>query len=117
MERLSDKLLSILNEQDFCFTAEELRTVEKAIGVLSAYQDTGLEPEEITIPADNWCVFYCNRWCRLDRDWCAEGPGCPMETGPDKAEHLRELIQAEKDGRLVALPCKAEDMAGGDRDG
>ncbi|MDO5765628.1 MAG: hypothetical protein Q4P84_08025, partial [Elusimicrobiales bacterium] len=73
---------------------------------LKAYEDTGLEPEEITAHADNWCAFYCNRRCNLDGDWCPEGPGCPMEISPDKAPRLRELAKAEKDGRLVVLPCK-----------
>lgn len=48
MERLSDKLLSIINKQDFCFTPEEMRTVEEAAARFSAYENTGLEPEEVS---------------------------------------------------------------------
>lgn len=40
MERLADKMLDIINDQDFCFTKEEMRTVEKAMGRLAAYEDT-----------------------------------------------------------------------------
>lgn len=54
---------------------------------LAAYEDTGLEPEEITQGQPS-CVFYCNRQCNLDGDFCPEGPGCPRELIPDAALHL-----------------------------
>ena len=46
-----------------------------AVDRLAAYEDTGLEPEEITVKPCA-CVFYCNRRCNLNGDWCAEGPEC-----------------------------------------
>lgn len=64
-----------------------IATVEK----LKAYEDTRLEPEAVR---------------RLQQDWTSlimtldEFGGMP---------HLRELVQAEKDGRLVVLPCKVGD--------
>lgn len=70
---------------------------------LAAYEDHGLQPEEITAEPYG-CVFYCNRKCNLDGDFCVEGPGCPYEIGAEAAKHLLELAQAEKDGRLVVLP-------------
>ena len=70
---------------------------------LAAYEDTGLRPEEITTEPYG-CVFYFNRKCNLDGDFCAEGPGCPHEIDAKTAKHLLELAQAEKDGRLVVLP-------------
>lgn len=70
---------------------------------LAAYEDTGLEPEEITTEPYG-CVFYCNRKCNLDGDFCAEGPGCPHEINAETAKHLLELARAEKDGRLMVLP-------------
>ena len=69
---------------------------------LAAYEDTGLEPEEITTEPYG-CVFYCNRKCNLDGDWCAEGPGCRQELNAETAQHLLKLAQAEKDGQLVVL--------------
>lgn len=39
MERFSDKLLDVINEQDFCFTPEEMRIVEKAMRNFAAYED------------------------------------------------------------------------------
>lgn len=75
---------------------------------LAAYEDTGLEPEEITTEPYG-CVFYCNRKCNLYGDFCAEGPGCPDEIGAEAVKHLLELAKAEEDGRLVVLPCKVGD--------
>lgn len=67
------------------------------------------ELEEITTESYG-CVFYCNGTCNLGGDWCVEGPGCPKEIDPGTAKHLLELAQAEKDGRLVVLPCKVGDL-------
>lgn len=78
-------------------------TFQEVVARLSAYEDTGLGPEEITTEPYG-CVFYCNRKCNLDGDFCAEGPGCSHEISADTAKHLLELAQAEKDGRLVVLP-------------
>ena len=61
--------------------------ISKIVDRLAAYEDTGLEPEEIT-PGQPSCVFYCNRQCNLDGDFCPEGPGCPRELIPDAALHL-----------------------------
>lgn len=58
---------------------------------LKEYEATGLEPEEVR---------------RLQKDWTAlimtleEMGGIP---------HIRDIIRAEKDGRLVVLPCKVGD--------
>lgn len=74
---------------------------------LAAYEDTGLEPEEITTEPYG-CVFYCNRKCNLYGDFCAEGPGCPDEIGAEAVKHLLELAKAEEGGWLVVLPCKPD---------
>lgn len=54
---------------------------------LAAYEDTGLEPEEI----------YEVRFL------------IAAQRNPKKLARLRELVQAEQDGRLVVLPCKVGD--------
>lgn len=56
---------------------------------LAAYEDTGLEPEDVR---------------RLQKDWTSlimtiDEMGC--------MPHLCELYEAEKEGRLLVLPCKA----------
>ena len=63
------------------------------INRLAAYEDTGLEPGEI---AD-----FMNRWERTVEiaGLCKKGD----------IDHIRDLLQAEQDGRLVVLPCKVGD--------
>lgn len=63
------------------------------INRLAAYEDTGLEPEEIT--------DFMKRWERS-----VEIAGLCKKGGID---HLLELKKAEQDGRLVVLPCKVGD--------
>ncbi len=63
---------------------------------LAAYEDTGLEPEEV-LPKDK-----------------ADGIALKLMRLADLENlcsytHLRELAEADKDGRLVVLPCKAGD--------
>lgn len=70
---------------------------------LKAYEDTGLEPEEIVAAANR--RHDCKIDCLLKKynelyDAVADLGGIG---------HLRELVQAEKDGLLVILPCKAGD--------
>ena len=55
------------------------------INRLAAYEDTGLEPEEI---------YEVRFLIAAQRD-------------PQKLARLRELVLADQDGRLVVLPCKA----------
>ena len=62
---------------------------------LAAYEDTGLTPEEIkatlTEPLFLWVA--------------AKALGV-------EADRLRELVEADKDGRLVMLPCKVYETDG-----
>ena len=66
----------------------------KMIDRLAAYEDTGLEPEDIQSLEAEWCI--CKQ---LVEEYRAIGT----------IDHLRKLVQAEKDGRLVVLPCKVGD--------
>ena len=58
---------------------------------LAAYEDTGLMPEEVSALVKDWS------------DRCTTIGECG---GIDR---LRELAEADKDGRLVVLPCKVGD--------
>lgn len=61
---------------------------------LAAYEDTGLEPE------------LCAEFARAD----AEGRYIVMRDAEQEGvARLRELAEADKDGRLVVLPCKVGD--------
>lgn len=62
---------------------------------LAAYEDTGLEPEEI------------KELCTDDVAEVAKMFRKMIESG--EIDHLRKLAKAEKDGRLVVLPCKVGD--------
>ena len=68
---------------------------------LAAYEDTGLEPEEIKV---HEAAKYNAGYYHGDEDRCR---WIEKELGP--IDHLRELLQAEHGGLLVALPCKADD--------
>ena len=56
---------------------------------LAAYEDTGLTPEQCE-SAKNIIEY-------------------AFSDDTSKAERIRELLKADKDGRLVALPCKVGD--------
>ena len=58
---------------------------------LAAYEDTGLTPEEIDM--DHEAAEQLRQLCR----------GCNLD-------RLEELAEADKDGRLVVLPCKVGDV-------
>lgn len=55
---------------------------------LAAYEDTGLEPEEVTALQKDWSDF------------------CTVIGECGGIDRLRELAEADKDGRVVVLPCK-----------
>ena len=78
---------------------------QRALERLAAYEDTGLEPEEITAKPYP-CVFYCNRHCALDNDFCAEGPGCQKELSAEDVKHLLELAEADRKGEIII--CKTD---------
>ena len=71
--------------------------VRKVLHRLAAYEDTGLEPEEVK---------------DLQLEVATLKTIEKMYDGLGRPDHLRELAQAEKDGRLVVLPCNVRDMDG-----
>ena len=67
---------------------------------LAAYEDSGLEPEEIERIVDAYGRVHTLRTESAER----------LEIVREiKADRLRELVQAEQDGRLVVLPCNVGD--------
>lgn len=60
---------------------------QKAIDRLSAYEDTGLTPEEIKKHEEAYTEIMTRTYGPLH-------------------EKIGQWLQAEKDGRLVVLPCK-----------
>lgn len=93
MERLSDQAIEIINElhtERLDYNSEYLPLIEAAL-LLAAYEDTGLEPEDIKV--------------------------LKVIHGLPAAEIVRicNLYRAEKEGRLVVLPCKVGDEVWGIR--
>lgn len=70
----------------------EIRMSGKDIDRLAAYEDTGLEPEDIKRAFNEAAVLKL--------------AGQALGITPDR---LRELAQADKEGRCVVLPCKIGD--------
>ena len=60
---------------------------------LAAYEDTGLEPQDV-ISAGDMAKIAC----------ALHELNAYKDIGP--IDHLRDLLQADQDGRLVVLPCK-----------
>ena len=67
---------------------------------LAAYEDTGLTPEEIKAPFTEDTMI----------NLAAQALGV-------EADRLRELAEADKDGRVVVLPCKGYSSIDIARDG
>ena len=98
MERLSDTAIEIINDihtERLEYASEYIPLID-ADNRLAAYEDTGLEPEEIKV---HEAVKYNAGYYHGDEDRCR---WIEKELGP--IDHLRDLLQAEQDGRLVVLP-------------
>lgn len=103
MERLTYRLEdqygnptdSIILESDLIFLNSSEKW-KKVLSRLAAYEDTGLEPEEIISAVDMAKVA-----CAL------EELNAYKELG--SLDRLRELAQADREGRCVVLPCKLGD--------
>lgn len=66
---------------------------------MAAYENTGLTPEEVETQKI-WSQTVCKA---LD----------PCKTGTVNLERLRELAEADREGRVVVLPCKVGDVVYG----
>lgn len=96
MERLSDKAIEITNDlhtERLDYTSEYLPLI-KAAQKLSAYEDTDLEPGQVTelMAAHGTGILEFSEYRQIG-----------------SKKHLQELAQAEKDRRLAVLPCNVGD--------
>ena len=69
--------------------------VDQAMMRLAAYEDTGLEPEEVT--ALGKLFDYALKESKT------------LTEQLTLLKHIRKLAEADKDGRVVVLPCKVGD--------
>ena len=91
MERLSDTAIEIINELHtgrLDYYSEYIPLIDAA-NSLAAYEDTGLEPEDLKKAFNETAILKL----------AAQA----LRTTPD---HLHDLLQAENEGRLVVLPSK-----------
>ena len=106
---VSDEALKKLQEQIAAWPMERRFVVQQLIRDylrnredLRAYKTTGLTPER------------CAEFARAD----AEGRYIVMRDAEQEGvARLRELAEADKDGRLVVLPCKVGDTVWANLDG
>ena len=113
MERLSDTAIEIINElhtERLDYSSEYIPLIDAA-NRLAAYEDTGLEPEEIK-DSIGWMSPVCVQCDGKTSDGIrTEKCGYPDNITKclEQSKHLAELAQAKQDGRLVVLPCKVGD--------
>lgn len=100
IESLLDKLKHAEAERDI--VTKRMIELEQDVcrlkSRLAAYEDTGLGPEEIK---------ELRELCTDEVAELARTLHRAIESG--EADHLRDLLQAENEGRLVVLPCKVGD--------
>ena len=92
MERLSDTAIEIINElhtERLDYSSEYIPLIDAA-NRLAAYEDTGVEPEDLNRAFNETAIIKL----------AAQA----LNTTPD---HLRDIIKAEQAGRLLELPFVA----------
>lgn len=93
MERLTQRLRTgeVLMASNYEGKYTEQEWISVLQDRLAAYEDTGLTPEEIDM--DHEAAEMLRQLCR----------GCDLD-------RLEKLAEADKDGRLLVLPCKVGDV-------
>ena len=105
MERLTEHSKQTSHENDICCThfrgpeclevggncAINCKWEEAAWSRLAAYEDTGLTPAEVHSMSGEWCAMMS------------------VLNSIGSYDRLRELAEADRDGRVVVLPCKVGD--------
>ena len=101
MERLSDFAADIINDlYENSDWYGDYSLIEAAINRLAAYEDTGVEPEDIARILDAYGRGMTLRTENAQRLEIVKG----IQT-----DRLRELAQADREGRCVVLPVKLHD--------
>ena len=92
MERLTKRVDGIAVLESWAIDKDPVSIIQRLCNRLAAYEDTGLEPEDLKKAFNETAIIKL----------AAQA----LSTTPD---HLRDLIKAEKNGRMVVLPCKVGD--------
>ena len=94
MNRLTKRVDGIAVLESWAIDKDPASIIQRLCNRLSAYEDTGLEPEEINDMALEVATLKTIE---------------SMYDGLGKPDHIRDLLQAEQAGRLEVLPCKVGD--------
>lgn len=90
MEKLTEKLRCVLEDCIDYISPIQQEVINKSVNRLAAYEDTRLEPKEVAKMATEW-TKYETAMSYVD------------EIGINR---LRELAQADREGRCVVMPCQ-----------
>ena len=99
MERLSDRAIEIINElhtERLDYNSEYLPLIDAA-NKLGLYEDLGLEPSEVSV------------LCDMDRRAKMAEMLRTEEKYSLSIDRIKELVEANQDGRCVVSPCKVGD--------
>ena len=94
MERLSEKLKDVLNETIDAISQVEWDIIKAALDCLAAYEETGLEPEEV------------DQIRKAAEHMMFDSVGDFARYAISNFEDLRKYRKAEQEGRLVVPLCK-----------
>lgn len=94
MDRLTKRVEGIAVLESWAVDKDPVSVVQRLCSALAAYEDTGLDPQDIISAADMAKIA-----CALHE------LNAYKELG--SIEHLRDLIQSEQEGRLAEMPFVA----------
>ena len=86
MERLTKRVDGIAVLESWAIDKDPVSIIQRLCNRLAAYEDTGLEPEQVM----ELKSFTQGGIHKVDDGW----------------KHVQDLLQAEKEGRMVLLPSK-----------
>lgn len=97
MEKLTEKLRYVLEDCIDCISPIQQEVINKAVDRLAAYEETGLEPEDIKRAFNEAAVLKL--------------AGQALGITPDR---LRELAQADREGISPCTFCRFNPPSSGD---
>ena len=101
MERPTKRIDGIAVLESWAVDKDPVSIIQRLCNRLAAYEDTGLEPEEINDMALEVATLKTIE---------------SMYDGLGNPDHLRDLLQAERDGRLVVLDEPMRPLVWGDKE-